>query len=102
MPASALDLWQNVSALLKRYSYQNWLLIELILILTELTLTQKGELCFLGSCSPCASLAAAEHRLGQPGLEWLCGFVPTQLLEMWHVGREGVLKGPHCWALIAS
>lgn len=92
VPASILDLQQNFSALLRRYSYQNWLLIELILILIEFTLPQKGELHFLGSCSPCASLAAAEHRLGQPGLEWLCSSSAAGYVA--HRERENVQRTP--------
>lgn len=44
VPASVLDLWQNISALLKRYSYQNWLLFELVLISIEFTLRRGSSI----------------------------------------------------------
>lgn len=97
MPASILDLWQDISVLLKRCAYQNWLLMELTLI--EFALSQKGELHFLGSCSPCASLAAAEHRLGQPGLKWLCSYSAAGYVAG---GERGSVQGTQCWALIAN
>lgn len=99
LPTSVWDFWQDVCALLKTYSYQNLIPIESILNFNwiECTLTQKGELLFLVNCSPCASQAAAEHGLWQPGF-WVALFLSNYKL----CSRKGSVQGTRLLGWINS